>query len=147
MGVYNPGGAFLAPLQSALEPAYKQELAEGYGIAFNSLLALNNMPIKRFHDFLSRNGQLQQYMQLLLENFNPSAAEGIMCRDLVSVGWDGRIYDCDFNQQLELPMAGGSVSVFDIDSFAALEGRPIACDNHCFGCTAGAGSSCSGATS
>jgi len=152
------GGAFLAPSQGALEPAYKQELLEGYGITFNSLLALNNMPIKRFHDHLVRSGELEAYMNLLVQSFNPAAAEGLMCRDLVSVRWDGRLFDCDFNQQLEMHMrvpgagaagtalGGEGVSVFDIAGLDDLTGAAIACDNHCFGCTAGAGSSCSGAT-
>lgn len=148
--VYNPGGAFLAPAQATLQDAYKQELFETYGIRFNNLLALNNMPIKRFHDYLVRKGQLDEYLGTLVDNFNPAAAEGIMCRDLVSVGWDGRIYDCDFNQQLEMGMAvkgKKDPTVFDIESLSELSDLPIACDNHCFGCTAGSGSSCSGATS
>eukprot|EP00803_Ostreobium_quekettii_P008975 evm.model.scf_437EXC.12 EVM.evm.TU.scf_437EXC.12 scf_437EXC:70457-70807(-) len=115
------------------------------------------MPIKRFADFLIRRGKLDEYMQLLLDNFNPAAAEGLMCRDTVNVGWDGRIYDCDFNQQLEIGAmrhgengskndSKGPVTVFNITSLDELTGGPIACDNHCFGCTAGAGSSCQGET-
>jgi len=148
--VYNPGGAFLAPPQATLQDAYKIELFEAHGIQFNNLLALNNMPIKRFHDFLVRKGQLKEYLALLVDNFNPAAAEGVMCRDIVSVGWDGRIFDCDFNQQLEMGMSvkgKPDATVFDIDNLAELTGAPIACDNHCFGCTAGSGSGCSGATS
>eukprot|EP00803_Ostreobium_quekettii_P011393 evm.model.scf_1211.2 EVM.evm.TU.scf_1211.2 scf_1211:34247-37994(-) len=155
--VYNPGGPFLAPSQATLEAAYKQELREGYDIEFNKLFCLNNMPIKRFADYLIRRGKLEEYMQLLLDNFNPAAAEGLMCRDTVSVGWDGRIYDCDFNQQLEIgvmrPGSNGNgnnsqefVSVFNIESLNELINWRIACDNHCFGCTAGAGSSCQGET-
>lgn len=159
--VYNPGGAFLAPAQQKLEPAYKQELADGYGVAFNSLLALNNMPIKRFADYLTRRGKLDEYMELLVSSFNPAAAGALMCRDTVSVGWDGRLYDCDFNQQLEMGLvapagvaaaAGAAAafkgpSVFDIDSLDQLTGWAIRCDNHCYGCTAGSGSSCQGALS
>ncbi|CAK0784435.1 hypothetical protein CVIRNUC_007639 [Coccomyxa viridis] len=100
--VYNPNGAFLAPPTATLQAAYKQELSSSYGIAFDSLLCLNNMPIKRYVDYLQRRGQLEEYMQLLVSSFNASAAEGVMCRGTVSIGWDGRIYDCDFNQQLEM---------------------------------------------
>jgi hypothetical protein len=108
------------------------------------------MPIKRYADYLAQRGQLREYMGALLAGFNAGAAERVMCRDTVSVGWDGRLYDCDFNQQLELGLrAGGGragLTVFDIDSLEQLAGAPIACDNHCFGCTAGSGSSCQGAT-
>ncbi|KIZ06859.1 Fe-S oxidoreductase [Monoraphidium neglectum] len=172
--VYNPGGAFLAPSQEKLEPAYKQELWEAHGVAFNSLLCLNNMPIKRFADWLARRGKMEEYMGLLVNAFNPAAGEGLMCRDTVSVRYDGRLYDCDFNQQLDMPMlmrrgaGGGDVdvegieggegaeagvgaalgpSVFDLASLDELSGRRIAVDNHCFGCTAGAGSGCQGSTS
>ncbi|GBF96882.1 Fe-S oxidoreductase [Raphidocelis subcapitata] len=176
--VYNPGGAFLAPSREKLEPAYKQELSEAYGITFNSLLCLNNMPIKRFADWLLRRDALEAYMQALLDAFNPAAGSGLMCRDTVSVAWDGRVFDCDFNQQLDIPAAAGSsraaaaagsaaaaagegagpsgggggggrgrgFSVFEVSSLDDLTGRPIAVDNHCFGCTAGSGSGCQGAT-
>jgi radical SAM/Cys-rich protein len=151
--VYNPGGAFLAPAQATLEGAYKQELGSLHGVTFSSLLCLNNMPIKRFADWLQRRGKLDEYMQLLVGSFNVAAAEGVMCRGTVSVGWDGRLYDCDFNQQLEMfmgaPPGSGrqALTVFDVGSLDELTGRAIAVDNHCFGCTAGAGSSCQGATS
>ncbi|KAI3426961.1 hypothetical protein D9Q98_006905 [Chlorella vulgaris] len=145
--VYNPGGVFLAPPQAQLEPVYKQELLEQFGIVFNSLLCLNNMPIKRWADHLVKEGKLEEYMQLLVDSFNPAAAEGIMCRDTISVGWDGRLYDCDFNQQLELGLPKASLrTVFDLKSLQELTGQRIAVDSHCFGCTAGAGSSCQGAT-
>eukprot|EP00798_Chlamydomonas_sp_ICE-L_P030330 gene30330-35323_t len=153
--VYNPSGDFLAPAQAKLEALYRVELKESHGIVFNSLFCLNNMPIKRFADFLLKRNKMDDYMQLLVNSFNPSAADGVMCRDTVSVGWDGRMYDCDFNQQLELPVqlgaaaaaaAPGGPTVFDIASLADLTGRPILCDNHCYGCTAGAGSSCQGST-
>lgn len=148
--VYNPNGIFLAPPQSSLESAYKQELKDNFGILFNNLFCLNNMPIKRYADHLSRRGKLEEYMNLLVENFNAGAANGIMCRNTISVGWDGRVYDCDFNQQLEItalkPKHEGFVNVFDIESLDDLTKWKIACDNHCFGCTAGAGSSCQGST-
>jgi len=151
--MYNPGGAFLPPSQEALQEAYESELGETYGIAFSRLITLTNMPIKRFADYLHKEGKTEEYMKLLVENFNPAAAEGVMCRDLVSVSWDGRLFDCDFNQQLDMPMptsAGGAgargLTVFDVESLDELTGRRLEVDNHCFGCTAGAGSSCSGAT-
>jgi len=147
--VYNPGGAFLAPSQAKLEPAYKSELAN-YGVTFSSLIALNNMPVKRFADWLVRRGKMDEYMQLLVNSFNPASGDGLMCRSTVSVDWSGRLYDCDFNQQLELSMAGsgtgtaGALTVFDIKGLDELAGKKIACDNHCYGCTAGSGSSCGG---
>ena len=156
--MYNPGGAFLPPSEAALTEAYRSELGDTYGVEFSRLVTLTNMPIKRFADFLHREGKTEEYMRLLVENFNPAAAEGVMCRDLVSVSWDGRVFDCDFNQQLDMPMprsfgsAGGDgdggegLTVFDVDSLDELTGKRLAVDNHCFGCTAGAGSSCSGAT-
>ncbi|KAG2430407.1 hypothetical protein HXX76_009932 [Chlamydomonas incerta] len=148
--VYNPGGAFLAPSQSKLEAAYKSELGGAYGIGFNSLLALNNMPIKRFADFLTRQGAMKDYMGLLVNSFNAGAAEHLMCRDTLSVRWDGVLYDCDFNQQLDMAIeeGGGKASkqltIWDVSSITDLASRPIRCDNHCFGCTAGSGSSCQG---
>lgn len=140
--VYNPGGASLAPNQAKLEAAYKSELAGAYGVHFSRLLALNNMPIKRFADFLVRRGQMDAYMKLLVDSFNPGAGAGLMCRDTVSVRWDGKLFDCDFNQQLAL---GGSRSIVDVATVDELTGKPILVDNHCFGCTAGSGSSCQGA--
>ena len=152
--VYNPNGAFLAPEEKKLEEAYKSELGKCYGIEFTRLLCLNNMPVKRYADYLMRQGDLERYMNLLVDNFNPKAVDGLMCRNLFSVGWDGRIFDCDFNQQLDLPIrgkgkasSGGGLTVFDIDSLEELASTPIVLGQHCFGCTAGSGSSCSGATS
>jgi radical SAM/Cys-rich protein len=144
--VYNPGGAFLAPAAAALEPAYRRELAEAHGVAFSSLLCLNNMPIKRFADDLATRGELAEYMALLVASFNPAAAGALMCRDTVSVGWDGAVYDCDFNQQLALGLGGAGAprTVFDVAGLGALEGRPVAVGSHCFGCTAGSGSGCQG---
>ena len=163
--VYNPLGAFLPPPQAALQDKYKEELSKDFGIAFNGLFTITNMPIKRFADFLYKRGELEGYMKLLVDNFNPTAAEGVMCRSHLSVGWDGKVYDCDFNQQIGMhmpalkgawapngldwqPAAGApeAPSVFDIADLGALEGVPIALGGHCFGCTAGAGSSCQGAT-
>eukprot|EP00808_Paulinella_micropora_P008455 g19944.t1 len=145
--VYNPVGPFLPPPQAKLRDKYKEELLEAFGIHFNDLFTITNMPIKRFADLLYRRGELKEYMDLLVRNFNPAAALGIMCRDTVSVGWDGSLYDCDFNQQLGLGLTVPSQgSILDIASLSELAPTPIAFDDHCFGCTAGAGSSCQGAT-
>jgi len=146
--VYNPAGPSLAPPQAVLEPAYRAELNDVYGITFSNLIALNNMPIKRFADDLARtDGGLRGYMDTLVQAFNPATLGGLMCRDTLSVGWDGALYDCDFNQQLALPLGGPGVvprTVFELESLAQLEGRPIAVGCHCFGCTAGSGSGCGG---
>ncbi|HAZ14688.1 MAG: radical SAM protein [Bdellovibrionales bacterium GWA2_49_15] len=142
--VYNPLGAFLPPTQETLENKYKEELRNLFGIEFNHLYTITNMPIKRFLRELERAGKLQKYMELLLANFNPKAALGVMCRSLISVSWDGKIFDCDFNQMLDLPLVGVTKTIWDIKSFAEIEMKPIALGNHCYGCTAGAGSSCSG---
>ncbi len=143
--VYNPGGAFLPPAQAELEATYRDELAEHFGIRFNHLLTITNMPIKRFAHDLEREGRHSEYMSLLVNHFNPQTVEGLMCRNTISVGYDGALYDCDFNQQLELGMNGPARTIFDIDDVGALTDQPIATANHCFGCTAGAGSSCGGA--
>ncbi len=143
--VYNPLGASLPPDQTSLEAAYRLELGEHFGIEFHRLFTLTNMPIKRFADFLDRNGKRADYMKLLMEHFNPVTVSGLMCRSLMSVGWDGAFYDCDFNQMLEIGMAGRRLTVWDFDDFGNLEGWHIATSTHCFGCTAGAGSSCGGA--
>jgi radical SAM/Cys-rich protein len=143
--VYNPGGAFLPPDQGMLERDYKARLAEDHGLVFNSLLTLANMPIKRFADQLRRQGEVDRYMDLLVQSFNPSTVPGLMCRSLLSIGWDGQIYDCDFNQMLELPLGAGLRTIFDLGDVGALAGQPVATAGHCFGCTAGAGSSCGGA--
>jgi radical SAM/Cys-rich protein len=143
--VYNPLGPFLPPDQSELERRYKQELADGHGVRFDRLLTLANMPIKRFADALARDGATEAYLSLLVNHFNPAAVEGLMCRTLVSVGYDGRLYDCDFNQMLELPLGAGPATIFDVEDLQALAGGAIATATHCFGCTAGAGSSCGGA--
>lgn len=145
--VYNPGGATLPGPQAGLEGDYKRRLAAEHGISFNHLLTLTNMPISRFLWDLERSGKLEVYLELLVQAFNPVAAEAVMCRSLVSVGWDGRLYDCDFNQMLELPVPGAARNIWDLSSFEALDGADIQVDTHCYGCTAGAGSSCGGALS
>jgi len=143
--VYNPVGAFLPPPQVELETRYKDELRRAFGIEFHCLLTITNMPIKRFAEFLVRQGQREAYMSLLVNHFNPGTVDGLMCRSLLSVGWDGALYDCDFNQMLELPLGAGVRTIWDVDTVDALATRPIATGTHCFGCTAGAGSSCGGA--
>ncbi len=145
--VYNPGGAFLPPEQGQLEIDYKQRLFTDYGIIFNKLYALANLPVSRFEHSLTRDGEFNDYMQLLLENFNPRTIENVMCKSLISVDWTGKVYDCDFNQMLELPLADkGPVHLWEI-SAQALYNQKIATRYHCFGCTAGSGSSCGGALS
>ena len=143
--VYNPAGAFLPPPQASLEADFKRELQARYGVTFNQLYTITNMPIKRFLDYLRRSGNEERYLRKLVEAFNPQAVEGLMCRDLVSVDWTGRLYDCDFNQMLELGVDSElpqSIVDFDPEKFAS---RRVMTGAHCFGCTAGAGSSCGGA--
>lgn len=142
--VYNPVGPYLPPSQAKLQNDYKAELKELFDIEFNQLFTITNMPVKRFLWDLERRGELDAYMHLLLENFNSGAAENIMCRDLVSVSWDGRLYDCDFNQMLDMDLGGKPISVMQLDSFEVLNNKLIRFDDHCYGCTAGAGSSCGG---
>lgn len=145
--VYNPAGPYLPAAQSVLEADYRRELGK-LGLSFNALFTITNMPINRFRTHLEKSGQYEAYMERLLASFNPAAAEGVMCRALLSVGHDGRIYDCDFNQMLGLAAgdaAGRPMTIFDLDVDAALN-RAIRFGEHCFGCTAGAGSSCRGAT-
>lgn len=140
--VYNPTGTFLPGNQASLEAEFKRQLKRKYGVDFNNLYAITNMPISRFLDFLLENGQYENYMQALLDAFNPDAVSGVMCRNTLSVGWDGALYDCDFNQMLGLKVAGENhLDRFDL---AALESRDIVLNQHCYGCTAGAGSSCGG---
>lgn len=143
--VYNPGGAFLPGAQEKLEADYRKRLHEDFGIVFSRFMTITNLPINRFAHFLERTGQHEKYMQLLEESFNPATVPGLMCRHLVSVDWLGRLYDCDFNQMLDLPLGDRPHRyLWDID-VKQLTGTPIAVDTHCFGCTAGAGSSCGGA--
>ncbi len=142
--VYNPVGAFLPPSQAAAEADFKRELGRRYGIEFNSLYTITNMPISRFLEFLLRSGNYERYMEKLVNAYNPAAAAGVMCRDTLSVGWDGALYDCDFNQMLDLPVAGGAhIRDFGLEALAE---RIIVTGEHCYGCTAGSGSSCGGAT-
>jgi radical SAM/Cys-rich protein len=143
--VYNPVGAFLPPAQGAIERDFKRELLARHGVTFDRLYTITNMPIRRFLDYLRRSGNEERYMRKLVEAFNPATAEGLMCRTLVSVDWTGRLYDCDFNQMLGLgvaPELPQTIADFDPAAFAA---GPIMTGAHCFGCTAGAGSSCGGA--
>lgn len=148
--VYNPNGAFLPGAQQELEAAYKEELKTNFGIVFHQLYTITNMPISRFASYLQRAGELEEYQQLLIEAFNPASIEGLMCRNTLNVGWRGEVYDCDFNQMLNMQWRearrGGHQELFlwDIDP-ATLNERPILTGDHCFGCTAGAGSSCGGA--
>jgi len=161
--VYNPIGAFLPPPRDALEADYKRELKELFGIHFNHLHVFNNQPIKRFADYLYRRGELSDYMTLLVNNFNNDAVEGLMCTNTINVSWSGHVFDCDFNQMLELkPIWNGlngrytafeevngdilcphdGPTVFDIDDLNQFNGSKIATDAHCYACTAGAGSKC-----
>lgn len=142
--VYNPLGPNLPGDQASLERDYKRQLLEAFNIHFTNLFTITNMPINRFLKQLENWGKVHEYMELLLNSFNLSALEKLMCKDLVSISWDGRIYDCDFNQMLNLDLGRIKTSIWDIDSFEQLSKHPIAFDNHCFGCTAGAGSSCGG---
>jgi radical SAM/Cys-rich protein len=143
--VYNPIGARLPPSQRSLEDDYRQRLGDDFGIAFNRLFTITNMPIKRFLHELERDGELDDYMQLLIDHFNPRAALGVMCRNLVSVGWDGALYDCDFNQMLDIQLGHARTTLWNIERLDEVESRPIAFARHCYGCTAGSGSSCGGA--
>jgi radical SAM/Cys-rich protein len=143
--VYNPVGAFLPPAQVSIESDFKRELLARYGVTFGSLYTITNMPIRRFLEYLRRSGNEERYMRKLVEAFNPATVQGLMCRTLVSVDWTGRLFDCDFNQMLELGVAGElpqTINDFDPSRF---EGREVMTGAHCFGCTAGAGSSCGGA--
>ena len=141
--VYNPVGASLPPPQTELESDYKEALREQYGIVFNSLFTITNMPISRFESYLRRRGEHEMYMEILKESFNPGTVEHLMCRKLVSVDWEGHVYDCDFNQMLDMRIAGPARKLWDLDA-EGLVSRKIQVGDHCYGCTAGAGSSCGG---
>ncbi len=142
--VYNPVGAFLPPQQEAIERQFKRELAARFGVHFNHLYTITNMPISRFLEFLTETGNYEGYMERLANAFNPAAAAGVMCRHTLSVGWDGQLYDCDFNQMLDLPIDHGAPGhIRDFDP-SLLHRRRIVTGNHCYGCTAGSGSSCGG---
>jgi radical SAM/Cys-rich protein len=144
--VYNPVGAFLPPKQESIEKQFKRELERQHGVVFNRLYTITNMPISRFLEFLVNTGNYEGYMERLANAFNPSAASGVMCRYTLSVGWDGTLYDCDFNQMLDLPVNHGAPRhIRDFDA-VRLSPRRIVTGNHCYGCTAGTGSSCGGNT-
>lgn len=143
--VYNPTGAFLPPEQSAIEADFRRELKARYDLRFNNLFTITNMPVARYLDYLRHSGNEEKYMQKLLGAFNPAAVEGLMCRNLISVDWRGRLFDCDFNQMLEMPVSlelPQTIFDFTPGNFA---NRKIKTAAHCFGCTAGSGSSCGGA--
>jgi radical SAM/Cys-rich protein len=143
--VYNPVGAFLPGPQPELESDYKRELKEHFGIVFNKLYTIINLPIGRFAAYLRQNDKLDEYMELLISAFNPATIDGLMCRNTISVGWRGEVYDCDFNQQLGLQWKNGApIFLWDVD-LHKIDNREITTGNHCFGCTAGTGSSCGGA--
>jgi radical SAM/Cys-rich protein len=142
--VYNPVGPSLPPGQAKLEADYREHLRTRYDIEFTRLFTITNMPIGRFLEDLHASGRYEEYMQRLVSGFNPAAASGVMCRNTLSVGWNGALYDCDFNQMLELPVRGPQ-TIFDCDE-QSLRERAIRTGRHCFGCTAGAGSGCQGAT-
>ncbi|HGY90997.1 MAG TPA: radical SAM/Cys-rich domain protein [Planctomycetes bacterium] len=142
--VFNPQGADLPPPQASLEAAYKKALLERHGIRFDRLLTITNMPIARFRESLARQGLLDLYLDRLVRAHRATNLDAVMCRSLVSVSWDGRLYDCDFNQMLEVPLQAAA-TLDDIESFGDLDRTVIATAPHCFGCTAGAGSSCRGA--
>lgn len=144
--VYNPVGAFLPPRQDDIEAEFRRELETRHGVVFHHLYTITNMPISRFLDYLLRSGNYDRYMRKLIGAFNPAAAAGVMCRYMISVGWDGSLYDCDFNQMLDLTLNhGASAHIRDFDA-ESLYRRRIVTGQHCYGCTAGAGSSCGGAT-
>jgi len=145
--MHNPAGAYLAGDRASMEREWKQGLKDNYGVSFDALIALNNMPISRFLEWLEASGNLHAYMETLVNAYNPATVAGLMCRNTLSVGWDGRLYDCDFNQMLELDARyadGERAHIRDFDP-ARLAARSIVTARHCFGCTAGAGSSCGGA--
>ena len=143
--VYNPAGAFLPGNQAALESDFKKELMRLFGIEFNQLFAITNMPISRYLDYLIETENYEGYMEKLVNAFNPTAAKGVMCRNTISISWDGYLYDCDFNQMLDLKINGGKVHLDQYDEVGMNE-RSIIINQHCYGCTAGAGSSCGGET-
>ena len=144
--VYNPAGAFLPAAQEMLEKEFKQELLGKYGIRFNNLFCITNMPISRFLDHLIKKNNLVSYMETLVSAFNVQASKSVMCRDMVSISWDGNMYDCDFNQMLDMKVDTGKRTHVSEFNFDAMINRTIVTSQHCYGCTAGAGSSCGGAT-
>ncbi|WP_407556656.1 arsenosugar biosynthesis radical SAM (seleno)protein ArsS [Winogradskyella sp. 4-2091] len=141
--VYNPSGAFLPGDQASMEKDFKKALMEDFGIEFHNLFAITNLPIARFLDFLIASENYEDYMYSLVEAYNPAAVENVMCTNTISISWDGYLFDCDFNQMLELPVNSKSKHISDFNE-ELLEGRNIVISQHCYGCTAGAGSSCQG---
>ena len=142
--VFNPSGAFLPGSQDTLEAEFKRQLKRKYDIVFNNLFAITNLPIARFLDYLLESGNYEEYMQKLVDAFNPSTIMGLMCRNTISISWEGYVYDCDFNQMLDLKVGtkkSQHINDFDLE---ALKGRNVVLNQHCYGCTAGAGSSCGG---
>jgi radical SAM/Cys-rich protein len=143
--VYNPGGPFLPPEQSSLETDYRRQLRERFGIQFNRLLTITNMPIGRFLTILQKQDQEKDYLELLQNSFNPNTLDGLMCRHQISVGWNGMLFDCDFNLALSLPVNHGAPDHIQYFNPSNLLRRRIVTGSHCFACTAGFGSSCGGA--
>ncbi|WP_036041681.1 arsenosugar biosynthesis radical SAM (seleno)protein ArsS [Leptospira alstonii] len=143
--VYNPAGAFLPGAQTSLESEFKKSLYDSFGIRFNSLFTITNMPISRYLEYLQESGNLEDYAEKLATSYNPAATRGLMCKNTLSVGYEGSLYDCDFNQMLEMKVEGKVQNVRDYNS-ALLIQRSIRVDEHCYGCTAGSGSSCGGST-
>lgn len=142
--MYNPGGAFFPPPQGPLEDLFRRELAGRFDIHFHRLYTLLNMPIGRFREYLRRSSNYESYMGKLVDSFNPATVSGLMCRSLISVSWDGCLFDCDFHQALNLPLAAGLPQTIGEFDLPALAGRVIRLEDHCYGCTAGSGSSCGG---
>jgi len=142
--VYNPTGAFLPGNQTSLELEFKNQLQRRYNVVFNRLFAITNVPISRFLDYLLESGNYEEYMEKLIDAFNPATLNGLMCRNTISVSWDGFIYDCDFNQMLDLPVGSDASNHLDNFDLEMLNKRSIVTNQHCFACTAGAGSSCGG---
>jgi radical SAM/Cys-rich protein len=143
--VYNPIGAFLPPPQKSLENDYKKELLNSHGLVFNNLFTITNMPISRYLDYLIQSDNYEKYMGKLVNSYNPAAANNVMCKNTLSVSWEGYLYDCDFNQMLEMKVNHGAPTHLRDFNLELLEGREILTGQHCYGCTAGAGSSCGGA--
>jgi len=141
--VYNPLGPTLPPAQPDLQAAYRERLREDFGVEFHELICLTNLPVTRFELFLKQTGKLEAYHELLLQSFNPATTDGLMCRDTLNVGWEGDLFDCDFNQMLDLPLGSARRYLWDVTP-EELDGGAIATGRHCFGCTAGAGSTCRG---
>jgi radical SAM/Cys-rich protein len=142
--VYNPAGAFMPPPQGALEKEYKKALMERYQVEFNKLFAITNLPISRFLNYLLESGNYEKYMEKLVTAYNPGAAANVMCRNTISIGWDGYLYDCDFNQMLDLKVDSAIRHISQFNT-TLLNNRNIVINQHCYGCTAGSGSSCGGA--